>query len=235
MRRSRLTKKTERKTSQTIFLSIVGIVVVLFLLYKFGLGLLVNFSLFVSGSKGQQTNSDQNQINFIAAPILDPTFQATNSSTVTITGKADKSKDVYLYINNSQVDQVISDDKGTFKFVEDLTKGQNQIAAKIKSKDKESDFSNTITITFQNSQPKLDISTPTDGQQFKKDQNTASVTGSTDPNVSVTVNGFWAIINDTNNFSYNLSLQNGDNQINIVATDQAGNKTEKSLKVNYSQ
>jgi bacillopeptidase F len=235
MRRSRLTKKAEKNNQKTIFLSVLGIIIILFLLFKFGLGLLVNFSLFISGSKNQQSNSNTNSINFIAAPVLNPTLEATNSAKVTITGNADKNKNVYLYINNSEVDQTIVDDKGNFKFVEELNKGSNLINAKIKVKDKESDFSNALNISFLNSQPKLDLSTPNDGQQFKKDQNTASVTGATDSGVSVTINGFWAQIDDANNFSYVLPLQNGDNQIKIIATDQAGNKTEKDLKVNYSQ
>ncbi len=235
MRRSRLTKRTERSTRKTIVLSIIGIVVILFLLLKFGLSFLIDFSLFISGSKNQQTTTNQNQINYIAAPVLDPTFSATNSASVTITGSADKNKNIYLYINNTQVDQTISNGKGKFTFVEDLSKGQNQISAKVKDNDKESDSSNTLTITYLNSQPKLDVSSPTDGQQYKKDQNTATVTGSTDPGVSVTVNGFWAQIDDANNFTYILTLTNGDNEIKIIATDQAGNKTEKDLKVNYSQ
>jgi outer membrane lipopolysaccharide assembly protein LptE/RlpB len=49
------------------------------------------------------------------------------------------------------------------------------------------------------------------------------------------VNGFWAVVDDNNNFSYTLPLQSGDNQIKIVAIDQAGNKAEKDLKVNFSQ
>jgi hypothetical protein len=235
MRRSRLTKKTERKTKKTIFLSIVGIIIVLILLYQFGIVLLINFSMFVTGSKNQQSNSNQNVISFIAAPVLDPTFLATNSATVNITGKSDKNRDVFLYINNSQADQTTSDDKGIFKFTEDLNKGTNQISAKVKYNNKESDFSNSISIIYQNSQPTLDISSPSDGQQFKKDQNTANVTGKTDSGVSVTVNGFQAVIDSTNNYSYILTLQNGDNQIKIIATDQAGNKTEKDIKVNYSQ
>jgi len=235
MRRSRLTKKTERKTKKTIFLSIVGIIIVLILLYQFGIVFLINFSLFVTGSKNQQSNSTQNEINFIAPPVLDPMFLATNSAQVNITGKADKNRDVYLYINNSQVDQTISDDLGIFKFTENLEKGISQIDSKVKYKGKESDFSNSITISYQTAQPTLDITSPSDGQQFKKDQNTANVTGKTDPGVSVTINGFQAVIDNTNNYSYILTLQNGDNQIKIVATDQAGNKTEKDIKVNYSQ
>ncbi len=235
MRVSRLTKRTEKNTKKSIFFSVLGIVVILFLIFKFGLGLLVNFSLLISNSKGTTTGSDQNTISFISPPTLNPTFSATNSAQVTITGIADKGRDVYLYINNLQTDQTTADDKGNFKFSETLNKGINQITAKEIYNGKESNFSNPISITYLNSLPKLDVSNPTDGEKFQKDQNTVLVSGSTDPGVSVTVNGFWAVIDDNNNFSYNLPLQNGDNQIKIVATDQAGNRTEKDLTVNYSQ
>lgn len=235
MRRSRLNKRTEKKTRKTIFLSILGIIFIIFLLYKFGLELLVNFSFFITGFKNQQTDSTQNEINFISAPVLNPIRQATNSSHILITGKADKNRGIYLFINNSQVDQTSADDKGSFKFTEELEKGNNQINAKVIFNNKESDFSNSLYITYQTLEPKLDISTPTDGQQFKKDQNTVVVSGKTDPSVTVTVNGFWAVIDENNNFSYTLSLRNGDNDIKIIATDQAGNTSEKNLKVNYSQ
>lgn len=236
MRRSRLSKKTEKNTKKTIILSVLGIIIILFLLFKFGIAFLINFSLFITGSnRNQQSNTNKNEISFIAAPVLNPVSQATNSAQIIITGTTEKNQDVYLYINNSQVDQVVSSDKGIFKFIENLEKGSNQINAKVKRNDKESDFSNTLSISYQTSQPKLEVTSPSDGQQFKKDQNTAKVTGKTDFGVSVTVNGFWAQIDDANDFSYNLALQNGDNQIKIVATDQAGNKSEKELRVNYSQ
>ena len=70
--------------------------------------------------------------------------------------------------------------------------------------------------------------------KFEKDQSTVKVLGKTDPGVRVTVNGFWAVIDENNNFSYNLPLQNGENMIKIEAIDQAGNKTEKEIKVTYS-
>jgi len=61
------------------------------------------------------------------------------------------------------------------------------------------------------------------------------VHGKTDPNVKVTINDFWAIVDDSGNYSYNLSLKSGDNPIKIVATDDAGNNTEKDLKISYSE
>ena len=236
MRRSRLKKYSEKKTRKTIILSIIGIIIILYILFKFGIDFLVNFSLFISGSRSQSNSSTiTNQINFVSAPILNPLPPATNSAEIIISGSSSKSETIYLYINSSIVDQTQTDEKGVFHFVENLEKGSNLINAKAEYKNSKSSLSDSFNVLFINSSPTLNISSPQDGESFKKDQNSVTVSGKTDPGISVTVNGFWAVIDDNNNFSYNLPLQNGDNQIKIIATDQAGNKTEKDLKVNYSQ
>lgn len=234
MRRSRLSKNTEKNTKKTISLSILGIIIVLFLLFKFGIGLIINFSLFLSGPKDQQGLISQNTVNYIAPPLLNPLPTATNSAHLIISGKSAKEITIELFINDEKVDEEISDNNGNFSFSQNLKSGDNQIKARALYKDKKSDFSNTLNITYSNSAPNLEINSPQDGQQFKKDQNSVNVTGKTDQGVFITVNGFWAVIGDNNNFSYVLPLQNGDNDIKIVATDQAGNNTEKNIKVNYS-
>lgn len=235
MRRSRLSKNFEKKSRKTLYLSIVGIAIVLFLLFRFGIDILVSFSSFISGSNNSQTTTTNNQINFIAPPILNPLIPATNSAQIVITGKALKGQKINLYLNGQGVDQIQTNNDGIFTFNETLKNGDNQIKVRAMQNNKNSDFSNTFDVVFKNSPPTLDVTSPTDGQSFKKDQNTASVTGKTDQGTTVTVNGFWAVVDDNNNYSYTLSLQNGDNQIKIIAIDQAGNKTEKDLKVNYSQ
>jgi bacillopeptidase F len=95
-------------------------------------------------------------------------------------------------------------------------------------------LSESLIITFKSKPPTLQIKSPTDGQSFSKDQNIAEILGTTDPHVRITINNFWAIIDEKNNFSYSLSLKDGENEIKIVALDQAGNKTEKNIKVTYS-
>ncbi len=235
MRRSRLNKNTEKKTKKTIILSVIGILIILFILFRFGLEFLINFSLFLSGSKNQASQTTSNKINFINTPILNSLPNATNSAQILIAGKSDKNTRVFLYINNKNVDDTKVDNNGIFIFKENLSLGDNQIKVQAKLNTDKSDFSDTTDVIYKNSQPTLNVTSPSDGQSFKKDQNSVSVTGKTDTGVSVTVNGFSAIIDYNNNFSYNLPLQNGDNQIKIIAIDQAGNKTEKDLKVNYSQ
>jgi bacillopeptidase F len=239
MRRSRLNKNFEKKTKRTMILSIIGILIILFILFRFGIDALVNFSLFISGNRNQATTQNANQINYVATPILNPLSQATNSAHIIISGQSLKDYSILLYLNGGNVDQVNTDKNGAFVFKEDLISGDNLIKVKAKFNDKQSNFSDAINVVLKNSPPTLDVSTPNDGQGFNKNQvntgNTINVTGKTDQGVSVTVNGFWAVVDDNNNFSYTLPLQNGDNQIKIVAVDQAGNKTEKDLKVNFSQ
>ena len=239
MRRSRLSKNFEKKSKKTLYLSILGILIILFLLFRFGLDALVGFTGLISGSKGSQNTTNNNQINFIAPPILNPIISATNSAQITISGSSTKDQTIDLYINNLQVDQTQPDKNGVFVFNETLKSGDNQIKTKTEDNGKQSDFSNVFDVVFKNSSPTLDVSSPSDGQTYNKNQigtgNTIIVAGKTDQGVSVTVNGFWAVVDDSNNFSYTLPLQNGDNQIKIIATDQAGNKIEKDLKVNYSQ
>jgi hypothetical protein len=222
-----------------MILSIIGILIILFLLFRFGIDALVNFSLFISGNKNQTTTQNGNQINYVAAPTLNPLSQATSSAHIVISGQSVKDYQVLLYVNNSNVDQINADKNGSFSFSEDLTSVDNQIKAKAQFNNKQSDFSDTIDVVYKNSPPALDVSSPSDGQGFNKNSvntgNTISVTGKTDSGVSITVNGFWAVVDDNNNFSYTLPLQSGDNQIKIVAIDQAGNKAEKDLKVNFSQ
>lgn len=235
-RRSRISTYQEKKNKNTIWLSVIGIILVLFILFKFGIEALINFSLFLSGSKNSQNlNSSSNQFNFVASPILDPLPTATNSAKITISGVSDKDKIITVYINNRKVDEIETDNKGHFSTDENLTKGENVINVKAKYKEKQSDLSNSYSVIYKNSAPKLELTSPNDGQTFNKDQNKANVSGQTDSDVTITINGFWAVIDDNNNFSYILPLQNGDNQIKIEAIDQAGNKTEKTIKVNYSQ
>lgn len=235
MRKSRLSQRTEKRTKKTIILTTLGIVVILFLLIRFGTTVLIGFSILLAGKDSASPAVNNSSVNFVPAPVLNSLPVATNSAQVVITGQGESNETIKLYINNSLTDTASTDNNGKFSFSENLQTGSNQIEATALKNNKTSAYSDIVTVTYNNTPPTLTVNTPSDGQSFSKDQNTALVTGKTDPNVTVTVNGFWAVIDENNNFSYNLPLQNGDNQIKIIATDQAGNKTEKDIKVTYSQ
>jgi len=195
---------------------------------------MTNIALFVSGS--QATSTDKNTSNsFMFPPALDPLPIATNSALIKISGNSSKNMTVELYINDDLIDKKSVDNNGNFVFDYQLTPGDSLIKVRNDNDNKKSDFSPIVTVSYKNAAPNLTIDSPSDGQKFSNDQRDITVSGKTDPGVTVTVNGFWAIIDQNNNYSYNLTLINGDNSIKVDATDQAGNKAEKTIKVNYSE
>lgn len=233
---SRLHRRFEQQSKKRFYLTIFGIIVILFLVVRFGVPLLINLSLFLNRGKGNGTQVQQSGMQFVAVPSLNGTFPATNSATIAISGTAAAKQQVKLYVNDSFIDTTDANDDGSFSFPNvSLQEGNNAIKVKAKQGNNESDFSDITTVMYKNSAPNLTITSPSDGQAFAKDQSTIPVMGKTDPDVKVTVNDFWAIIDANGNYSYNLHLQNGDNQIKVDAIDAAGNKTEKIIKVTYSQ
>lgn len=236
MTRSRMNKRLVKQTERNLLLVIVGGAVLLVLFVFFGVKLLVNFSLFVEKKTDTSANEQSKDIVMIA-PILDPIASATNSASIDVTGIAGSGDYVTLYVNGKQLKKADVKDDNTFAFRDvELDKGDNTIKAKAFSDDKkESKFSDSESVTFSNKAPALSVDFPSDGETYHKDNNPLRVRGKTDKNVRVTINDFWAMVDDDGNYYYNLPLQNGDNQITVVATDDAGNKTTKSLKVTYSE
>ena len=233
-KKSRLLRRLEIQTKRNMFFSILGIIVIFLVLIKFGVPLLVNFSLFISGGKNASSPVTKTGDVFVSSPILNSMPQATNSARILIQGTALKFATIDLYINESLVDKTTAKEDGTFSFEVNLSKGVNRISAKAQKGNVESTNSENFDILFKDTVPSLSVFAPIDGQSFSKDQNTLTVSGTSDSDTKVTVNDFRAIIDEKNNFSFLLPLKDGDNLIKIVAIDQAGNKIEKEIKVTYS-
>lgn len=234
-RRSRLSRHTERKTKQNLVLSLFGIAVVIFIVFKLGIPLLVNFSLFIANQKDKTDTTQQvNNPSFIPPPVLNPLPVATNSAKVSVSGIGSPNQTVRVYVNGDLADEVSTKKDGSFSSIQDIKKGPNSIKAKSEQKGKTSGFSNTVTVNYIDTKPTMELTSPSDGQSFSKENNKAPVTGKVSAGARITVNGFWAIVDENSNFSYNLSLQSGENQIKVIATDEAGNTTEREIKVTYN-
>ncbi len=238
MNKSRLNRNLEKQSEKTIFLSVVGSIILISVIVFYGLPMLIKFSLLLE--KNNQSNvqvASSNSLDYIAPPFINPGSQATNSANITVSGTAKKNESIELYVNNNLTDKTIVNDKGNFSFSSvNLQTGENTITTKAATGGKESDFSNSINIIYNNKPPQLSIDSPSDNQTFSGGNNQQiTVTGKTDTDASVTVNGFWAVIDSSGKYSYSLKLQSGDNQIKVDALDSAGNKTEMERKVTYNQ
>lgn len=230
---SRLSKRLETQSKRNLILTILGMLVVVFIMIRFGIPFLADFTGFISGFSKANKETQKKNSGFVSAPILDPIPNATNNPELIVKGQALENQSVAIYLNDALLDEKNTEKDGSFSFKIFLHEGENKIKTLAMQEDKKSDFSEEEIIKLLKKSPPLDLKTPSDGQKFEKDQSTVTVTGSTDADIKVTVNDFWAQM-EGSNFSYTLILQNGDNNIKIVATDEAGNKTEKSIKVIYS-
>lgn len=234
---SRLNRTSEKKTKRQLILYTVGIFALLFVLFKFGIPALTNLSLFLSSKNNSSTDNAMQSTTLVSAPVLSQPFTATNSATIMVSGTAGAKQTIQLFVNSSLVDTKPTKDDGSFSFTGvALSQQQNAIQVKAKTADnKTSDYSDTWNIGYLQKPPSLSVDSPHDGDSFDSSHPTAQVRGKTDPDVRVTVNGFWAIVDNNGNYSYNLSLQNGDNHIEVVATDNAGNTTKNDFTVHHSQ
>lgn len=237
MAESRLARRSLKQSKKQLYVSLFGILAVIFIALNFGpslIGTLGNVIDKITGKTGQQAEIKSNAQ--IQPPTLDPIPDATPSASITVTGKTDYPKGtVELYVNNSLFDQKDIDSTQVFKFENiTLTTGNNSIKARMVLNDKKSDFSDIQNVSYTKGAPKLDISFPSDHQSFNKADQQITVKGTTDSQNSISVNSFVAIVDNNGNFSYDLNLNNGDNKITVVATDIAGNTTPKDLTVSYS-
>jgi hypothetical protein len=232
---SRLKEHVKKQTLRNVLLVIGGLIVLGVIIVAFGTQILINFSLLLRGSDQNQNQPTHDTTNssYIEPPVLDPIPVATNNSTVTVKGYANPKHTINLYINGKLAKKttVKSNKSFTFQSVT-LTSGDNEIKAKaVNEDDKQSDFSNTIKVAYSNKAPSLTLDSPQDGQSFKKDASPIKVSGKTDAGIRVTVNDFWAIVDDNGNYSYDYPLKDGENKIKVAATDDAGNKTEKEITI----
>jgi hypothetical protein len=235
-RRSRLSRKTVRTSQKNLILSVLGIAAILFLLIRYGIPLLSDVSYLFGRvtSKSSTSTTKETQDSYVAPPAIDSLPEATKDKNITVTGTSLSGEKVILYLNGLKYGQEdISSDRG-FSFEVVLTEGDNTLKAKAIKGDNQSEYSDTVNISYKNKEPNLSIDNPHDGDNLSGG-NTVTVSGKADPDNTVTFNGFQAIIDNQGNWSYSLALTGGGNDIKAIATDPAGNQAQKSTHVNYSQ
>lgn len=235
--RSRLRRNLEKQTRKQIIISLLGIGVVLFLLLRFGPSLIggIGDIIFKVKGGGNEVNKISSR-DYIEPPSLDPISPPNSDGKITVSGQTSYTDaTIEIVVNDTSYEDIAVESDGKFKKENiALFEGDNTVKARVKKGDKASDFSNETIVKYAKSEPKIDISAPSDGQIFTKADQQITVSGKTDnPDNIVTVNGFRAIVNSDGSFSYYLKLNDGDNTISIEATNTTDKKTKKEIKVKY--
>lgn len=235
---SRLNRQKISKGKRNLWLSVITMCLLSVLFVKYGIPFLSNATLFLSSHNAtKQTQASTTSMQYVSPPTLNDLPTATNKSTITISGSGEKGQKIYLYQNNQQIANLMAKDDGSFSFSYiTLETGSNTFYAVAKEGVNQSTSSNNIVTTYTKKGPTLTIDSPTNHQVFS-DPNSKQITvrGKTDPNATVNVNGYIAIVNGNGTYTYNMQLNDGENTLTVEATDNAGNKTTLTRTVTYSQ
>ncbi len=178
-----------------------------------------------------QDTSVPPQTPIIAAPV-----DATNSAQITLKGYSQKGNKIVILDNSTELQRGDAADDGSFSIDVQLQTGDNSLTAyAINSAQKESQTSQAYLVKYDTEPPKLDISDPQDNASINGSKNQQlSIKGVTDPGSHVSLNDGIVFVKSDGSFVATFQLNNGDNALDIKATDPAGNINEKKLTVHFS-
>nr|WP_026688305.1 S8 family serine peptidase [Alteribacter aurantiacus] len=159
----------------------------------------------------------------------DGTF--TNEDSVTVEGQASPGVDVHVSNNGEEVAHTTADDNGHFATDVSLTSGENVLTAAASTENGRTGESAPVTVILDQEGPELVVTSPADGDRVNTE--TVRVQGQAiDENLQrVNINGQRADIDGEGNFNHRLLLDEGANDIRVVAIDKAGNRTVENMTI----
>jgi len=155
----------------------------------------------------------------------------TNETEVSVEGTASPTTSVKLLNNGEEVSTVEVDNDGSFAIPAELTEGDNEFVAVTILDGEEVMESEPVAVILDTEAPELTIDNPEDGD--KTNRETVTVEGTVaDENLDfVEVNGERADVTD-GSYAKRILLDEGANEIEVVATDLAGNTAVESVTLN---
>lgn len=229
----RSTRMLEKNAKKHIVWIILGLIIFAYLMIAyigpFLVGGLTYFNRYKEVEKVENVVED----TAVAPPVLNIPFEATNTATIRVKGFATSDGKVEIYVGNDLKETVGTDFDGSFETDIPLTDGNNAIYGKTILGSKSSLPSKAIRVEFSDQKPKLDISEPNDNQEVKGGDKKVKVSGITDLENNVTINGAYVIVNPEGKFSSDVSINEGDNQITIQAINEYGSNTSVQRMVKY--
>jgi len=169
-----------------------------------------------------------------SAPRMIIPYEATNSALIKVSGYAENETEVELLLNGVSYEKEEVDEDGSFVFEEiNLVEGDNYIQALTISKDNiSSEMSPTFSVSYDKIAPYLNITNPSE-DSVEVESLDYEIRGETESGASVTVNNSIAVVDDMGQFKLKIQLISGQNEVEIISRDLAGNETKKKVKIKY--
>ena len=234
-KRSRLKRATnEQITKKTVLLGLSTVILAILVVF-FGLPLLIKFSVFLG--QGKSKNSADTEVKKLppVAPRLVIPYEATNSAQIKVTGFAEAKVKVELFKNDVSIGTTEVTENGDFEFDKlSLDEGENKFTAMASTEENGSgDDSTPITVIYDKTSPDLTLTNPSE-ESLSVDYADFDIVGKTETGASVSINNRIAAVDNDGNFKLKLQLNTGKNELEVTATDLAGNQTKKKITITYS-
>jgi len=233
---SRLSRTLEQQSKKQLYIFLISSFLLVIVLIITGPRLLDLIGTYMIGDGSDTDSENKESIEFVAPPSFTSLPKASDTGIITISGSTlSGNSSVEIFVNNRKEATIKVAKDNTFKAEKiTLKEGQNTIKGKTVIGDRESEFTKDYVVIYSKEPPKIEEVSPGDGTEFKRGDQEIRVQGKTDPNNTVTVNDFKAVVDESGIFSYYLRLNEGDNKIVIKAVDSAGKETTKELTVRFS-
>lgn len=155
----------------------------------------------------------------------------TNENQLTVTGLATPTTTVKLLNNGEEVGRTEIGDNREFSFDIELTEGVNELMAVTIVDGEDAKFSDTVTVTLDTVSPDVLINSPSNGDRTNRE--TIAVEGNVfdDHLDKLFVNGLETAVSEDGQFSRRVILDEGENVIEVMAIDLAGNTTIETVTV----
>src|SRR5699024_9949744 len=149
---------------------------------------------------------------------------------IVVKGTATPHTTIQLLSNDEEINETQVDEDGQFSTDVTLEQGENKLIVVSFVDDAYSGESEPVTVTLSDQAPELTIDSPKNNEKLQSDVVTVEGTVESNHLEYVEVNGTKAEINGTN-YSKRIMLDEGENTIEVVARDQAGNETIEQITV----
>ena len=229
-------RTTEQKRNIRTAVVLGSLTVVLMLgLFVFGLPAVAKFAAFLSDLRKSGEPVQVNDTTPPAPPRIDPLPEATNKTSLEVAGQSEPGATVIILFNKKTQD-VLANSEGSFRFTFELNDGKNSLTASAKdAAGNESQKTEELIVVFDDEEPSLTVSSPSEGASFfGSKQRQIVIEGTTDSDASLSINDRFVLVEEDGSFAFATTLSEGENTFNIKAQDKAGNSTEKSFKVTFS-
>lgn len=228
---------TQNRYSKQIISSIVVLVLLVIFMLTVGIDLLVQTTHFIASVSEKKNTGifDPNKNGVILAPELINVPNATNSAVLSIVGHGQADSKISIFVNDDPQKEIELDDKTEdFEAMINLDEGVNTVHLVLEDvKTKRQAKSKNYTVFYSEAKPKLEVYTPTPNQRVYNEALTIS--GSTDPGISVVINGRPVVVDSQGNFLLSINLSQGENKLSITATNDGGSVETKEVTVTYEK